>query len=596
MEWVAVTMGKKLLIYFGWIEETLSHMVVKEKLKLGEVLVRSGAITQEQLENALQIQKQYRLQLGRVLVETKLITEEQLVATLSEQFGIPRVDFGRIKIRPEALQKVKEKLARKHNLIPVAINNGKLIVAMTHPLNLFAVDEVTIQAGMEIESRVASASEIERAIQDHYGVAASIEAAVQSLGGVDQKRGQAGGVSRTYQIPDNVEAPVARLVEMIIKQALEDNASDIHIEPGEEALQIRYRIDGVLFGASSPPKSIESALISRIKVMANMDIAETRAPQDGGFSMKFGTRDIELRVSTCPTIWGENVVLRILDRSKLFLQLPDLGLLGDSLKKFDSLLKTPYGVILVTGPTGSGKTTTLYAALSKLNSSEKNIKTIEDPVEYRLPGIRQTQVNPKANITFATGLRSLMRQDPDIIMVGEIRDQETAEIAIQSALTGHLVLSTLHTNDTAGALTRLADLGIEPFLMTSSVIGILAQRLVRHICKECKVEVPTTDEDIAALFPNGYTGKPLVLFEGKGCRACKRSGYSGRIGIFEVLMITDAIRKLILEKAAPMVIRDEAIKTQGLNSLRNDGFSKVVQGLTTVAELNRVTFAEDQNF
>ena len=531
------------------------------------------------------------------MVETKLITEEQLVATLSEQLGIPRVDIGRVKIKQEVIQKIKENLARKHNLIPVAIKNGKLIVAMTHPLNLFAVDEVTIQAGMAIESRVASAGDIERAIQDHYGVAASIEAAVQSLGTVDKKRGQARAASRTpFQIPDTVEAPVARLVEMIIKQALDDNASDIHIEPGEEDIQIRYRIDGVLFEAASPPKSIESALISRIKVMANMDIAETRAPQDGGFSMKFDTREIELRVSTCPTIWGENTVLRILDRSKLFLQLPDLGLLGDSLKKFDSLLKTPYGVILVTGPTGSGKTTTLYAALSKLNSSEKNIKTIEDPVEYRLPGIRQTQVNAKANITFATGLRSLMRQDPDIIMVGEIRDQETAEIAIQSALTGHLVLSTLHTNDTAGALTRLADLGIEPFLMTSSVIGILAQRLVRHICGECKVEVPPTDEDMAALFPHGYQGKPFVLFEGKGCRACKRSGYSGRIGIFEVLMITDAIRKLILEKAAPMVIRDEAIKTQGLNSLRNDGFSKVVQGLTTVAELNRVTFAEDQNF
>ena len=572
-------------------------MAVQEKLRLGDYLIRSGTINKEQLENALQVQKQCRLQLGQVLIELKLINEEQLAAALSEQLGIPRVDLERIKIKQEAIQAVKENLARKHKLIPVEIKNGKLIVAMTHPLNLFAVDELTIQTGLEIETRVAAESEVERAIQDHYGVAASIQAAVQSLGAVGQKREQARGAAKNnFHIPDVVEAPVARLMEMLIKQALDDNASDIHIEPGEEDIQIRYRIDGVLFEASSPPKSIESALISRIKVMANMDIAETRAPQDGGFSMKFDQRDIELRVSTCPTIWGENVVLRILDRSKLFLQLPDLGLLGDSLQKFESLLKTPYGVILVTGPTGSGKTTTLYAALSKLNSSQKNIKTIEDPVEYRLPGIRQTQVNPKANITFATGLRSLMRQDPDIMMVGEIRDEETAEIAIQSALTGHLVLSTLHTNDTSGALTRLADLGIEPFLMTSSVIGILAQRLVRRICEGCKVEVQPTEDDMATLFPNGYEGKPFVLFEGTGCRVCKRSGYSGRIGLFEVLMVNDAIRKLILEKAAPMVIRDEALKTQGLKSLRRDGFSKVAKGYTTLEELNRVTFAEDQKF
>jgi type IV pilus assembly protein PilB len=379
---------------------------------------------------------------------------------------------------------------------------------------------------------------------------------------------------------------------MILKQALDDGASDIHIEPTEDGLNIRYRIDGVLFGASQPPKSVESALISRIKVLSNMDIAETRAPQDGGFSAQLGPKEIELRVSTCPTIYGENMVLRILDKSKLMVDLEASGLMGTSLIKYNELLEKPYGVILVTGPTGSGKTTTLYGSLAKLNSPSRNIKTIEDPVEYRLEGIRQTQVNPKANITFATGLRSLMRQDPDIIMVGEIRDTETAEIAIQAALTGHLVLSTLHTNDTPGALSRLSDLKVEPFLLASSIVGVLAQRLVRKICKQCKVQHEATEKELAVLFPNGNPPSSVTLYHGEGCKACKKSGYSGRMGIFEVLIITDDLRALILQKAAPMSIRDKARETQDMKSLREDGIAKVLGGYTTVDELNRVTFAD----
>ncbi|OGW20467.1 MAG: hypothetical protein A3K09_01645 [Nitrospinae bacterium RIFCSPLOWO2_12_FULL_47_7] len=332
-------------------------------------------------------------------------------------------------------------------------------------------------------------------------------------------------------------------------------------------------------------------MISRIKVLANMDISETRAPQDGGLSAKFGDREIEFRVSSCPTIFGENIVLRILDRSKIMFKLSDLGLMGIQLTKFEELLKKPYGVVLVTGPTGSGKTTTLYAALAILNTPSKNIKTIEDPVEYRLPGVRQTQVNPKANITFATGLRSLMRQDPDVIMVGEIRDRETSEIAIQAALTGHLVLSTLHTNDAPGALSRLSDLGMEPFLLASSIVGIIAQRLVRKICGKCKVAHEPSEEELAGLFPDGKR-KPVILYHGEGCKACKRSGYSGRMGIYELLVITDDVRELVLQKAAPMKIRDLAKETQQFCTLRADGIAKVLAGYTTFAELNRVTFAD----
>ncbi|MBC8287255.1 MAG: Flp pilus assembly complex ATPase component TadA, partial [Nitrospinae bacterium] len=467
-------------------------MAIRQKLKLGDVLVQAGAITEEQLSQSLTEQKQNNIPLGKALVHLGFITEEKLLNSLANQLKIPYLDMQEVNISQEAIRKVPEAIARKHQIIPISIENGSLKVAMADPLNIFAVDEVTIQSGMDVTTVLAAESDIERAIQEEYGVAASIKAAVNSLGIQEQKKEEAkqavsGGRTTAAKL-DTTEAPVAKLVEMILKQALDDGASDIHIEPTETALNIRYRIDGVLFGASQPPKSVESALLSRIKVLSNMDLAETRAPQDGGFSAHLGPKEIELRVSTCPTIYGENMVLRILDKSKLMVDLETSGLMGANLAKYNELLEKPYGVILVTGPTGSGKTTTLYGSLAKINSPDRNIKTIEDPVEYRLEGIRQTQVNPKANLTFATGLRSLMRQDPDIIMVGEIRDTETAEIAIQAALTGHLVLSTLHTNDTPGALSRLSDLKIAPFLLASSIVGVLAQRLVRTICKQCKVQ------------------------------------------------------------------------------------------------------------
>lgn len=571
-------------------------MAIRQKLKLGDVLVQAGVITEEQLGLSLVEQKQNNIPLGKALIKLGFITEEKLLNSLANQLKIPYLDMQGVKISQDAIRKVPEAIARKHRIIPINIENGFLQLAMADPLNIFAIDEVTIQSGMDVTPVLAAESDIERAIQEEYGVAASIKAAVNSLGIQDRKKEEAkqmvsGGGTATAKL-DVTETPVARLVEMILKQALDDGASDIHIEPTEDGLNIRYRIDGVLFGASQPPKSVESALISRIKVLSNMDIAETRAPQDGGFSAQLGPKEIELRVSTCPTIYGENMVLRILDKSKLMVDLEASGLMGTSLIKYNELLEKPYGVILVTGPTGSGKTTTLYGSLAKLNLPSRNIKTIEDPVEYRLEGIRQTQVNPKANITFATGLRSLMRQDPDIIMVGEIRDMETAEIAIQAALTGHLVLSTLHTNDTPGALSRLSDLKIEPFLLASSIVGVLAQRLVRKICKQCKVQHEATEKELAVLFPNGNPPSSVTLYHGEGCKACKKSGYSGRMGIFEVLIITDDLRALILQKAAPMSIRDKARETQDMKSLREDGIAKVLGGYTTVDELNRVTFAD----
>jgi len=569
-------------------------MAIRQKLKLGDVLVQAGAITSDQLNQALAKQQAKKIPLGQALVELGFITEEKFLTSLATQLKIPYLDMQGVKISQEAIRKVQESVARKHKVIPIDIENGSLKLAMTDPLNIFAVDEVTIQSGMDVITVLAAESDIERAIQEQYGVAASIKAAVKSLGVQEEKKEEAAAFISGDAGPatiDATEAPVAKLVEMILKQALDDGASDIHIEPTEDSLSIRYRIDGVLFEATKPPKSVESALISRIKVLAKMDIAETRAPQDGGFSARLGPKEIELRVSTCPTIYGENMVLRILDKSKLLVDLQGSGLIGRSLEKYHELLDKPYGVILVTGPTGSGKTTTLYGSLAKLNLPTRNIKTIEDPVEYRLDGIRQTQVNPKANITFATGLRSLMRQDPDIIMVGEIRDTETAEIAIQAALTGHLVLSTLHTNDTPGALSRLSDLKIEPFLLASSIVGVLAQRLVRKICTQCKVQHEPTEKELQVLFPRGDR-QPVTLYHGEGCKACKKSGYAGRMGIFEILVITDDIRELVLKKAAPMTIRKKAVETQDMKSLREDAIAKVLSGLTTVDEVNRVTFAD----
>jgi type II secretory ATPase GspE/PulE/Tfp pilus assembly ATPase PilB-like protein len=454
---------------------------------------------------------------------------------------------------------------------------------MADPLNVHAIDEARRKAGCEVDTAVATERQIKNAIELYYGISGTFDEIVQEI--------ESGDLKVAIKPGDTVaEAPIIRLVNIIITQAIHENASDIHIEPDENKLRIRYRIDGLLVEAKAPPKNLQAAISSRIKVMAHMDIAETRIPQDGSFQMTIDDREIEFRISSFPTIYGENIVIRILDQSKNVLGLEELGFSPALIERYKGMLNSPYGIILVTGPTGSGKTTTLYASLSAVNTIERNIITIEDPVEYRLNFVRQTQINVKAGLTFASGLRSILRQDPDIIMVGEMRDLETAEIAFQSALTGHLVFSTLHTNDAASALVRLLHLGIEPFLIASSTVGVIAQRLVRTICQNCKVSYAPDAATLRSYHLDET--KSYQFYSGKGCKICRNSGYKGRIGIYELMSIDDSMRQLILQNASALEIRELARKQQGMRLLREEGFALASAGMTTLEEVSRLTFEE----
>jgi type IV pilus assembly protein PilB len=472
---------------------------------------------------------------------------------------------------------------------------------MPNPLNLLALDEVRNKVKTDVEIAIGTEKKIKKAIEQHYGaVAALFETTVQQLandsaGGVAQ---ESTDYRKTYDLVAKdlptgpmEDASAARMLDLVMIQAIRDRASDIHFEPDEKALRVRLRIDGFLYETLTLPKQIQPALASRIKILAEMDIAETRLPQDGNFNVKLERRGFEIRVSTFPTIYGENVVLRILDQTNPLFKLEELGFSDDTLNQFKQLVRKTNGIILVTGPTGSGKTTTLYAVLNMINSKDKNIITIEDPVEYRLALIRQTQINPKSGITFATGLRSILRQDPDIIMIGEIRDLETSEIAMQAALTGHVVLSTLHTNDAPEAISRLIDIGVEPYLISSCVIGVLAQRLVRTICPDCKVPYQADPKNMNDLGVDvSKIKQPLTLYRGKGCKNCRQSGYRGRSGIYELLLVNEEMKKLISERASTQVIREVAGKTAGLVPLRVDGLRKALKGTTTVEEVNRVAY------
>jgi type IV pilus assembly protein PilB len=463
------------------------------------------------------------------------------------------------------------------------------------------LDEVRNKVKTDVEIAISTEKKIKKAIEQHYGAtAATLENTLQHL----MKGNRVGSPQESSDYKKSHElalkdlptgpmedAPAARMLDLVMIQAIRDRASDIHFEPDEKALRVRFRIDGFLYESLTLPKPIHPALTSRIKILAEMDIAETRLPQDGNFNVKLEKRGFEIRVSTFPTIYGENVVLRILDQTSTLFKLEDLGFSEEVLNHFKQLVRKTSGIILVTGPTGSGKTTTLYALLNMINSKDKNIITIEDPVEYRLALIRQTQINPKAGINFATGLRSILRQDPDIIMIGEIRDLETSEIAMQAALTGHLVLSTLHTNDAPEAISRLVDIGVEPYLISSSVIGVLAQRLVRIICPDCKVSYQVDPKVMNDLGEEVTKSKePLTFYRGKGCKNCKQSGYWGRSGIYELLLVNEDIKKLISERASTQVIRDVAKKTAGLIPLRVDGLKKVLKGITTLDEVDRVAY------
>jgi type IV pilus assembly protein PilB len=490
--------------------------------------------------------------------------------------SIPHVDLDSYLIDKKVIELVPETLARRYQLIPLFKIGNTLTVAMADPHNILALDEVRVKTGCEVEPIVSTDIQIKRAIDQYYGVSGSIEEIVK---GFDEQGPEPLGAE---------ESPATRLLNLIMAQAIRDGVSDIHLEPDEKSLQTRYRIDGVLHEVNSLPKNLQSAIISRIKVMGNMDIAQSRAPQDGRCHIEMEGKEIELRISTFPTIYGENVVLRILDQTSALMGLDELGFSKDTILHYETLIKRPHGIILVTGPTGSGKTTTLYASLNRISSPEKNIITIEDPVEYRLNLIRQTQINPKAGVTFATAIRSVLRQDPDVIMVGEIRDLETAETAIRAALTGHLVFSTLHTNDAPAALTRLMDMGVEPYLISSSVIGALAQRLVRTICPVCKERYEPEDRIVKTLGIGNV--KDFAFYQGKGCKNCWQTGYRGRVAAIELLMVNDPIRDLISQRAPSRMIRKVARETQDMKTLREDCVDKVLKGITTINELTKASF------
>ncbi|MCM8765739.1 MAG: type II secretion system ATPase GspE [Candidatus Omnitrophica bacterium] len=550
-----------------------------------EILLESSLITPQQLEQARQEARKLGLDIERSLIKLGFISEEAIVAKIAEITSLPYINLADYQIDSEIIKLVPEDLARKYKIIPLFRIEDTLTVVMANPNDIAALDELRIKTNFKyIDTVISTKTQIENALNRYYGTVGDIETVIEGM-----------DISQLKAIPEELEpsriaeiveeTPVIKLVNLLITRAVKDRASDIHIEPEEDLLRIRYRIDGILYEVYKLPKYLLGLITSRIKVLANLDIAERRKPQDGRIRLNIENREIDIRTSTFPTIHGENVVLRILDKSNLLLDLNELGFSQQDLSRFNSLIHRPNGIILVTGPTGSGKTTTLYAALSAINSLETNIITLEDPVEYELPLIRQTQINPKAGLTFATGLRSILRQDPDIIMVGEIRDVETAEIAIQAALTGHLVFSTLHTNDAPGALTRLIDMGIEPFLISSSVIGVLAQRLVRKICADCKTEYIPSPELISVL---GIKETEIKFYKGKGCPNCKQTGYSGRIGIFELLVVNEEIRKLIVSKASADIIKQKAIAL-GMSTLKEDGLNKVKQGITTLEEIFRLT-------
>ena len=560
-----------------------------EKKKLGEILVDAGLVSKQQIEEALRVQKETGERLGKVLVRLNLINEEALISFLGEQLGIPHVDLKDYLVDPDTINLVPEFVARKHQLVPLFKIGDTLTVAMVDPLNVFAIDEVSLKAGCTVEPALAMESDIKRAIDQYYGVTGTMDEVIKKI---EEEQGELLGTGE-HDIENKKlaelaeEAPVIKLVNILILNAIRDGASDIHIEPEENMLRIRYRIDGVMQEVPPPPKNLQAAVISRLKIMSEMDIAEKRVPQDGRFRIKVENRQVDMRVSTLPTIHGENVVMRILDVSKALLGLEQLGFAPDVLEEYNKTIRKSYGIVLVTGPTGSGKTTTLYSSLNVINTVDKNIITVEDPVEYRLKLIRQAQVNVKAGLTFASGLRAILRQDPDIVMVGEIRDVETAEIAIQAALTGHLVFSTLHTNNAPGAATRLVDMGVEPFLVSSSILAIIGQRLVRKICPSCKEEYQPPE---ALLLQAGLDPKQkdLKVYHGKGCKTCLNTGYKGRICIFELLLPNDKIRSLIVQKTSMDVIRKEAV-IAGMKTMRDDGLLKVRQGVTTVEEVIRAT-------
>jgi type IV pilus assembly protein PilB len=551
-------------------------------MQLSDILLEEGLVSESQLAAAYDEHQRAGRPLGRVLVEHGVLTEAQLVAALAQQVGLDFVDLVETSVDGSAVARVTPSVCRRHMVLPIAYDDGRLVVAMADPGNVFALDDIRSFTGMDVRPVVATRDDLLNAINRFCRADADLDDITSAL----ETDAEEDDLSKVREIVE--DAPIVKYVNLLITQAIQDRASDIHIEPGEHELRVRYRIDGVLHEVMRSPRQIQSGVISRLKIMAEMDIAERRVPQDGRLSVTTQGKKIDLRVASLPTVWGEKIVMRILDNSTARLNLADLGFSPGNYSRFESSFTKPYGMILVTGPTGSGKSTTLYATLNIVSKPEINVITVEDPVEYRLPGINQVQVNGKAGLTFAGALRSILRSDPDVVLIGEIRDHETAQIAVEASLTGHLVLSTLHTNDAPSAVTRLTEMGIEPFLVGSALDAVLAQRLARRLCPKCKEPYqPSEQELLAARFP-WLPGEPVPeLFRAVGCSACAKTGYKGRLALHEVMTVTEEIERLAVARASSTEIAGVA-EQQGMVSLRGDGWAKVMQGATSIEEILRV--------
>jgi type IV pilus assembly protein PilB len=586
-------------------------------VRIGELLLKEKRITPEQLQEALNYQRQHGGKLGFNLVKLGYVKDEEITSLLSKQYGVPSIALSQFEIDPAVVKLVPAETAQKYQIVPLSRSGATLTIAMTDPTNVFAMDDIKFMTGYNVEPVVASETAVVEAIQKYYGAKAgapggngaqaaaaggpsALELASQALqdmpmladAGDVEVLDEFEEISAEALAKQGEEAPVIKLVNVILMSSIQKGASDIHIEPYEKELRVRFRVDGILYNIMQPPMKYRDAITSRIKIMSKLDIAEKRLPQDGRIKIRFQDdgqlRDIDFRVSCLPTLFGEKIVMRLLDKNKLMLDMTKLGFEQESLTKFEHAIGKPWGMVLVTGPTGSGKTNTLYSAISKVNTTETNIMTAEDPVEFNLVGVNQVQVRESIGLNFAAALRSFLRQDPNTILVGEIRDFETAEIAVKAALTGHLVLSTLHTNDAPSTVNRLMNMGIEPFLVASSLQLICAQRLVRRICSNCKEPHPTPPQ---ALIQAGFSpedAKSVVPNRGKGCEKCNRTGYKGRVGLYEVMEVTEELRELILVGASALELRRKAVE-EGMITLRNSGLRKVKDGLTTIDEVVRET-------
>jgi len=570
----------------------------RERIRLGDLLIKAKLITAEQLNSALAVQKKSGEKLGKVLIEMGVINEKQLCETLGFQLGVSFVDLAHMALDPAIVNLIPEEIAMKHTLIAIdKISNDTLSVAMVNPLDIVAIDDIKAVTGYNIKVMTSMQSAIEKSINEYYKIDELIFNTLKDVATERNKEEIGEEVGDSDNIVDILkksnQPPIIRLLDFVFADAIKSNASDIHIEPQINNVAVRFRIDGILHDRTDIPKYIQEALISRIKVISELDIAEKRAPQDGRVRIKRHEKDIDLRVSTLPTIYGEKVVMRILDKSKLPLDLKKLGIDQETHDLLNSFLQYTKGTVFVTGPTGSGKTTTLYAAIGQVRSRTKNIVTVEDPVEYAIDGINQVQVNERAGVTFASGLRSILRQDPDVILVGEVRDRETAQIAFESALTGHLVLSTLHTNSAASSIIRLMELGIEPYLIAESVVGIIAQRLVRKLCNDCKIP---GQPDASLLDKLGISEKDIAgktIYKAVGCNLCNKTGYRDRIAIFEILKMEQQIKNQITDRISEKVLMDIG-KMSGMRTLREDGIAKALAGITTFEEVLRVTYEEKE--